>query len=134
MPSTGMARTTLPARSKKTAKGLGPSGIGVRTTVGAGGLALDLEFAAELAGAAAGAAGAEVAPSAFSFSVTELLMASTSALNCSCVMPGGSGAGAWAPAVAIVAHTRPIARMIERSADIGFPLNGRAAPAMPCRL
>ena len=81
MPSTGMARTTLPARSKKTAKGLGPSGIGVRTTVGAGGLALDLEFAAELAGAAAGAAGAEVAPSAFSFSVTELLMASTSALN-----------------------------------------------------
>ena len=35
-----------------------------------------------------------------------------------------------APAVAIVAHTRPLARMIERSADIGSP--STAGPPLPC--
>ena len=80
------------------------------------------------AGAAAGGAAAGT-PSAFSFSVTELLMASTRELNCSCVMPGGTATGAWAIVGATDRSRRLAPRTIERNADMDFPLNGKASPA-----
>ena len=75
-------------------------------------------------------------PSALSFSVTELLMASTSESNCCCVMPGGTATGAWAYTVVTAAHRRLNARTIERNADIGFPFTGKAAARLrpPSRL
>ena len=73
--------------------------IDVTTTFGPGGgplLDLDLLAAAGAGAAAGAAAGAVVTPSAFSFSVTESLIASTRLLNCSWVIPGGGAAGVWA--------------------------------------
>jgi len=59
-----------------------------------GGPLLDLGLLVAGGGAAAGgAAGGLVTPSAFSFSVTESLIASTRLLNCSCVIPGGGAVG-----------------------------------------
>src|SRR5262249_56971784 len=80
---------------KNTVKESGPSFGGIFTILGPGGGLLALlpllseaaGVAAELAGAVA--AGAACAPSALSFSVTELLIASTRASNCCWVMPAG---------------------------------------------
>jgi hypothetical protein len=109
-------------------------------------LPLDLELE-DAAGAAAGGAAGVCAPSALSFSVTELLMASTSELNWSCVMPAGGVAGevagVWAGVWALaVPSTRtsanvaaPMARM---KAGIALSLTdtlarvrqGRSTPAL----
>src|SRR5262245_34428076 len=110
---TGVALNTASARSKNTVKESGPSFGGIFTILGPGGALLALPpllseaagFDAELAGAAA-AAGAACAPSALSFSVTELLIASTRASNCRWVMPAGGAVGVWAWTVAEVATRR----------------------------
>ena len=94
-PSTGRAAGRWLAFSRNMPNSSGRSLIGVTTTFGPGdGPLLDLDLlAAGAAGAAAGAAGGLVTPSAFSFSVTESLIASTRLLNCSCVIPGGVAVG-----------------------------------------
>jgi hypothetical protein len=115
VPSAGTARASRRARSRKIAKPAGVSsplgGFGLMITAGSGGPLADF-------GLAAGAAGTAGTPSALSFSVTELLMASTIESNCSCVMPCGSATGAWACTATEPAESKSIAKMMKENANM----------------